>query len=355
MSETKNQFLNQNSKNPLNSKIKYNYQYKFELKYKLLSPIIKDIQMISQLIKLVKNNQLSDIIFIDGDNSYTNNSRFYFNYRHIIDFYIKVNDYFENDYIIKVEYNIYKTSPISKNFFVNLSLCKDDENENSSILELEIILSKNSKGISPRILNIIYNELNYNFLYLFQSIKNKNNDSFLYYSSIIKNEFHSLAQIMQNVKLIEYIINGQLKKIQDNSKNSDYLNYSEQNDKFIHLNQHYEIILNKNTEIKEWLDSNNISIKIEFLKTREDSMAIHFKILSNMQEIQYIKNIENTLNNLVIVHVRKLTNNSSFVLMKAGLNFDIPKNLFFKFKKLMKKSMSKIEKLCQIAKDKYNF
>ena len=113
--------------------------------------------------------------------------------------------------------------------------------------------------------------------------------------------------------------------------------------------------MNKNKEIKEWLDSNNIRIKIEFLKTREDSMAIHFKILSSRQEIQYIKNIENTLNNLVIVHVRQLTNNSSFVLMKAGLNFDIPRNLFFQIKKLMKKSVSKIGKLCQIAKDKYNF
>ena len=355
MSETKNQFLNQNSKNPLNSKIKYNYQYKFELKYKLLSPIIKDIQMTSQLIKLAKNNQISDIIFIYGDNSYTNNSRFYFNYRHIIDFYIKVNDYFENDYIIKVEYNIYKTRPISKNFFVILSLCKDDENENSSKLELEIILSKDSNEINPRILNIIYNELNYNFLYLFQSIKSRNNDSFLYNSAIIKNEFFILAQIVQNVKLIEYIINGQFKKIQDKTKNSENLNYSEPTDKFIHLNEHYEITLNKNTEIKEWLDLNNISIKIEFLKVRKDSMGIHFKILSKRQEIQYNKNIEKTLNNLIIVHVRKLTNNSSFVLMKAGFNFDIPKDLFCQIKKLMKKSMSKIGKLCQIAKDKYNF
>jgi hypothetical protein len=352
MSETKNHFLNENSKPTLFSNIKYNYEYKFELKYKLLSPIIKDIQMIFQLIKLVKNNQLSDIIFICKDNCHSNDCRFYFNYRLIIDFYVKVNEFFENDYLTKIKYNVYKTRPISKNFFVIVSLCKDDENENLSKLELEIILSKNSKEVNPKILNIIYNELNYNFLYLFQSIKSKNNESFFYNSSIIKNEYHILCQIMQNVKLIEYIINGQLKKIQNKKKNLDYLNNSEQNDNFIHLNEIYEIILNKNTEIKEWFNLNNISLKIEFLKAREDRMAIHFKILSNRKKME---NIENTLNNLIIVQVRKLTNNSSFVLMKTGLDWDIPQNIFCQIKKLMKKSMSKIGKLCQIGKDKYNF
>ena len=352
MSETKNHFLNENSKPTLFSNIKYNYEYKFELKYKLLSPIIKDIQMIFQLIKLVKNNQLSDIIFICKDNCHSNDCRFYFNYRLIIDFYVKVNEFFENDYLTKIKYNVYKTRPISKNFFVIVSLCKDDENENLSKLELEIILSKNSKEVNPKILNIIYNELNYNFLYLFQSIKSKNNESFFYNSSIIKNEYHILSQIMQNVKLIEYIINGQLKKIQNKKKNLDYLNNSEQNDNFIHLNEIYEIILNKNTEIKEWFNLNNISLKIEFLKAREDRMAIHFKILSNRKKME---NIENTLNNLIIVQVRKLTNNSSFVLMKTCLDWDIPQNIFCQIKKLMKKSMSKIGKLCQIGKDKYNF
>ena len=110
--------------------------------------------------------------------------------------------------------------------------------------------------------------------------------------------------------------------------------------------------MNKNTEIKEWFNLNNISLKIEFLKAREDRMAIHFKILSNRKKME---NIENTLNNLIIVQVRKLTNNSSFVLMKTCLDWDIPQNIFCQIKKLMKKSMSKIGKLCQIVKDKYNF
>ena len=81
-------------------------------------------------------------------------------------------------------------------------------------------------------------------------------------------------------------------------------------------------------------------------------MSIHFKILSNRKKIE---NIENTLNNLIIIQVIKLTNNSSFVLMKTGLDWDIPPNIFCQIKNLMKKSMSKIGKLCQIAKDKYNF
>ena len=355
MTESENQLLNASSKNSStqNSNIKYNYS--FELKYELLSPIIKDVQMISQLIRLVKNNQLSDIIFIYGDNSYSIESRFYLNYRHIIDFYVKVDDFLENDGRTKVKYNIYKTNPISNKFFVILSLCKDDENENSSKLELEIILSENSNKVNQKLLNIIFNELNNNFLYLFQSIKNKNNDSFFYNSSIIKNEFHILTQIMQNVKLIEYIIRGQFKKIPDKTNNLDYLNTSEQTDKYIHLNEIYEIIFKKNTEIKEWIYSNNISLKIEFLKTHKDRMAIHFKILSNAQQAQNNKNIENVFHNLIMVHAIKLTNNSTFILIKTGWDFDIPPKIVCQIKKLMKKIMDKIRKLCKIAKDKYNF
>ena len=92
-----------------NSDGKYKYNYMFDIKYEILSPIIKDMQMISQLIKLIKNHQISDLIFINGNNSYSIESRFYFNYRYLIDFYLKVVDFIENDYITRVKYYVYKT------------------------------------------------------------------------------------------------------------------------------------------------------------------------------------------------------------------------------------------------------
>ena len=92
-----------------NSEGIYKYNYMFDIKYETLSPIIKDMQMISQLIKLVKKHQISDLIFINGNNSYSIESRFYFNYRYLIDFYLKVVDFIENDYITRVKYYVYKT------------------------------------------------------------------------------------------------------------------------------------------------------------------------------------------------------------------------------------------------------
>ena len=91
---------------------------------------------------------------INGNNSYSIESRFYFNYRIFIDFYVKVIDFIETDYYIETKYNIYKTKPISKNFFVNISLFKNDENTNSSKLKMEIILPKEIT-ISQKLLNII--------------------------------------------------------------------------------------------------------------------------------------------------------------------------------------------------------
>ena len=330
---------------------KYTYKYIFDIKYELIAPIIKDLQIVSQLINYIKNDQLSDLILICGENSYSVDSRFYFNYRHIIDFYVKVTEFFENEYFMKINYNIYKTGPISKKFFANFTLFKNDENENSSILELEIILSNNDI-IYQRILDIIYNELNYNYKYLSQAIKSQKYNLVFYNSSIIKNECQILSQILQNIKLIEYILNAKLEKNNGGKKDLNDSDY----DKFIHPNDIYKIEFNKKKEINDLLSINNISFKIQLLKARKDRMTIHFKLLSKAKEESKKEQAEeNSINNIFIVHVRYLTNNSSFVLIKNCLDIDIPKNIVIQIKKLMKKFMNKIEKLCNLAKNEYNF
>ena len=338
-----------------NSPNKYTYNYTFDIKYEVLLPIITDIQMISQLIKQIRNHQLSDLILINGDNSYSIGSRFYFNYRVMIDFYVKVIDFIKKDKYVQIKYNIYKTKPISKNFFVTLSLF--NENENSSKLEIEIILIDNTI-IYQKILDIIYNEFNYNFLYLSQAIKKQKQNSFSYNSAIINHEFYILSQIMQNVKLIEYIINGKFEKITNEEKeeinplerNDKYFN--DNKDKFLHLNEIYKVILNKKKQVKDWISLNNVNLKIHLLRTRGDKLVIQFKVLTNSnKENNEIDNI----NNIITVIVRKLTENSSFVLIKYGWDFDVPENVILEVKKLLKKSLEKIKKLCETAKDKYNF
>ena len=338
------------------SEKRYRYDYIFDFKYEIISPIIKDIQKVSQLISFVKNHQLSDLIFICGNNSYSLDSRFYFNYRNMIDFYLRVIDFMETDCYTKIKYNIYKTKPISKNFIVNISLIKNIENENISKLEIEVLLYGQNITISQRILNIIYKEFDCNFQYLSEAIKNQKINSCFYKCSIIKNEFDVLAQILQNVKLIEYLINGKLEKVSDNNeieKNDKNCNFIiSNNDKFIHLNDIYKVVLNKKKEIKDWLSSNRISLKIQFLNTREDKMVIQFKILSNNSEMSV--NQEYSLNNIIIVHLRKLSLNSCFVLIKSSWNFDVPQIIFIEFKQLLTKCLTKIVKLCEIAKDKNN-
>ena len=90
---------------------KYIYTHNFDIKFKTLLPVFKDIQMMSQLIQSIKTHQISDLIFISGNSSSIIDSRFYFNYRKIIDFYIRVSNIEENDNFLKIKYHIYKTKP----------------------------------------------------------------------------------------------------------------------------------------------------------------------------------------------------------------------------------------------------
>ena len=352
---------NKNIHNVITSEIKYIKYYTFDIRYELLLPIIRDIQITSQLIKFIKSHQLSDLIIIKGNNSYTVDSRFYFNYRNIIDFYVKVIDVIQTDYFSKITYHIYKTKPNSKEFFVNLRLFYKDDF--SSILAVEIILF-NNVTLNQKILNIIYNEFNDNFLYLSKAIKDNKMKNFSFCSSIVKSEFYVLTQIIQNIKLIEYIINGEFKKEQTENNNdkeinlnisnsSDNLNVNNINNSkdkssFIHVNEKYIVILKKKKDINDWLISNNISFKIQLIKIREDNLFIQFKAIINDNDKKN-NNIINSTNNIITICIRKLTTNSSFIFIKYTWDLSIDENIINSIKNFNKKCIHNIEKLSKTA------
>ena len=301
-----------------NPEKKYIYNYVFDINYEVISPIIKDLQLVSQLIKYIQNNQMSDLIFILGNNTFSIESRFYFNYRNIIDFYLKVEDFNENDNCIKIKYKIYKTKPISKNFYIILSLLK--QKDNTSKIEIEIVLI-NDAFIYEKILNIIYNEFNYNFLFLSKAIKNMKHNFFSYNSGIIKNEFNVISQIIQNKKLIEYIINGKLEKLEEDKKEFYGIEANDfKSDNYVHANEVYKVKLNLKKDKKDWLSIYNIKFKIETLRAKRDKIAIQLKILSDNKDIYTNdtsnSNTTNPVNNIINLSFRKLTNNSTFILVK---------------------------------------
>ena len=354
----KNSKLNLSKKNSkdIPNEITYLNYYTFDVKYEVLSPIMKDIQISSQLIKFIKKHQLSDLIFIKGNNSYSIESRFYFNYRKIIDFYIKVLDFIETDYFTNIKYYVYKTKPSSKEFIVNLSIFYNDEN--SSKISIEIILFNNST-LNKKILNIIYNEFNLNFTYLSQAIKNNKLQSFTFCSSIVKNEFFVLTQIIQNIKLIEYIINGQFKKFhkennnhnkQNNNKNQKINKDNIEKDKsFIHVNEKFLVILKKKKDLNDWLSTNNISFKIQLIKIREDNMLIQYKVILDNKDNDIINDI-NSIYNIVTICIRKLTTNSSFIFIKCAWDFPLDENLINSIKNFNQKCLHNIEKLSKTSK-----
>ena len=328
-----------NNQNDVNLHIKFKNFYNFDVKYELLSPIIKDFQLVSQLIKSIEINQLSDLIFIKGNNSYSLESRFYFKYRSIIDFYIKVLDYNETD-CIQLKYLVYKTRPSSNNFIVNITLFNTDEE--TSKLSIEILLSDNA-SFSGKIANIIHNEFNLNFKYLVQAIKNNKQQSLHFCSTIVNSDFNALTQIIQNIKLIEYILHGKLEKIKNEYKLDDNSKEKESN---IHVNDIFQINLKKKDIIYDYININNVTLNIYLIKVKGDYMIIQCKLLNNI-----INNNENNSksNSLLSIIIRKLTSNSSFILIKYSWSLSLDEKLISSIRKYINKIIIKIEKLCNKA------
>ena len=315
---------------------KYIYHYNFDIKYEILNSTIKDIQMVSQLIKLIKDNQIDDIIFISGNSTSSVDSRFYLNYRKIFEFYTHVLEVEENENFLKIVYHVYKTKPICKNFILIFSLFKIDKNAR---IEIEIILPK-TKIISDKILSVLYNEFDYNFLYLSLALKLKKEKFINYNSSIINNEFFVLSQIIQNTKLIEYLINRKLVNLNDSN------NYKK--DKNIHLNDIYTINPNKD---KKDISMDNISFKIINFKSKEDKLIIKIKLLSKDKLNDKNDSNINSLFNIATIKITKITKSSTFILIKWISDPDFDKNNTISIKKILDKILSKLVKLSNITKN----
>ena len=296
---------------------KYIYHYNFDIKYEILNSIIKDIQMVSQLIKLIKDNQIDDIIFISGNSTSSVDSRFYLNYRKIFEFYTHVLEVEENENFLKIVYHVYKTKPICKNFILILSLFKIDKKA-----------------------RILYNEFDYNFLYLSLALKLKKEKFINYNSSIINNEFFVLSQIIQNTKLIEYLINRKLVNLNDSNNNKK--------DKNIHLNDIYTINPNKD---KKDISMDNISFKIINFKSKEDKLIIKLKLLSKDKLNDKNDSNINSLFNIATIKITKITKSSTFILIKWISDPDFDKNNTISIKKILDKILSKLVKLSNITKN----
>jgi hypothetical protein len=313
------------------------YHYNFDIKYDIIKPIIKDFQMVSQLIKFIKDYQISDLIFIQGNNTYSKDSIFYFNYRKIIDFYSLVLDFQERDNFLKIEYYVYKTKPICKKFKIIFSLF---ECEKKAKLEIEII-PNNGIIISEKYLNIIYNEFDYNFLYLSLALKLKKEKLIHFNSGIINNEFPIISQIIQNIKIIGYIINRKFIHI-TNEKTDDEKFILNKKDKYIHLNEIYKMNLRKQ---KGDIPEKYIILKIINFKSRDDVLDIKLKILSFSNKKEINDSNDNSLYNIISIKLRKITKNSSFILIKCIFNPEHSDDNGILIKKFLNKFLCKIQKL----------
>jgi len=313
----------------------YIYTYNFDIKYEVIKSIIKDFQKMSQLIKFIKDYQISDLIFIIGESTCSIDSRFYFNYRKIIDFYSRVLDFQESDNFLKIIYYVYKTKPINKNFGIVLSLYANDK---KAKLQIEIIPAM-GMIIQEKYLNIIYNEFDYNFLYLSLALKLKKEKLLHFNSAIINNEFFVLSQIIQNIKLIEYLINRKLVNL--NNKKTD----DDNKGKNIHLNDEYKIHLNKQKEDNQ---DNDLYFQIINFKSNEDKLIIKLKLIFNAKNKEKNDSGINLLDNIITINLTKITKKTTFILIKCILDSEHSDNYEIPIQKFLNKIFCKIKKLSEL-------
>ena len=321
---------------------RYIYNYNFDIKYEILNPIIKDIQMISQLIQSIKDHQINDLIFITGNSSSTINSRFFCNYRKIIDFYANVIYFEERENLLKIIYHVYKTKPVCKKFLIMFSLIKI---EKKAKLEIEIFPGNNII-IPERILNAINNEFDYNFLYLSLAIKLKKEKSIFFNSEIIYDNFFILSQIIQNVKLMEYLINRKIINMTEINNNDDNLKLKRRNN-YVQLNEKYKI----NLEKKKEFSINDIYLKVIYFKSKEDKLIIKLKLLPENKDQENIINNNNSLYNIITLNIIKITKSTTFIFIKCILNSNYNETKISSIKKGLKKIFCRIKKLSEISKN----
>ena len=321
---------------------RYIYNYNFDIKYEILNPIIKDIQMISQLIQSIKDHQINDLIFITGNSSSTINSRFFFNYRKIIDFYTNVLYFEERENLLKIIYHVYKTMPVCKKFLIMFSLIKI---EKKAKLEIEIFPGNNII-IPERILNAINNEFDYNFLYLSLAIKLKKEKSIFFNSEIIYDNFFILSQIIQNVKLMQYLINRKIINMTEINNNDNNLKLNRRNN-YVQLNEKYKI----NLEKKKEFSINDIYFKVIYFKSKEDKLIIKLKLLPENKDRENIINNNNSLYNIITLNIIKITKNTTFIFIKCILNSNYNETKISSIKKGLKKIFCRIKKLSEISKN----
>jgi hypothetical protein len=244
-------------------------------------------------------------------------------------------DFQESDNFLKIIYYVYKTKPINKNFGIVLSLY---ENDKKAKLQIEIIPAI-GMIIQEKYLNIIYNEFDYNFLYLSLALKLKKEKLLHFNSAIINNEFFVLSQIIQNIKLIEYLINRKLVNL--NNKKTD----DDNKGKNIHLNDEYKIHINKEKEDNQ---NNDLYFQIINFKSKEDKLIIKLKLIFNAKNKEKNDSGINLLDNIITINLTKITKKTTFILIKCILDSEHNDNYEIPIQKFLNKIFCKIKKLSEL-------
>lgn len=318
-----------NKKNT-NELLKLGYSFNFNFSFDSLCSIIKDIHTMGELLNFFKKKCISDVIILQGDKTFSKDTFFYFKYKQLISLYFKTINFFETDYFLRIEYQLYKTKPKFFSIFFIFNLHYIDEDLCQLFLEIHFENINLNKLIFKR----GYKEFLENCKILSSSIQRNKIFEFCNANLLINSDYDLIMNITTHYTLFKLFLPN-FKSISCLKQNNEEL---EKNNNGKLTNEMVLNIFLKKKKKYEY-STNNVIIKVEKFKSLENFCFLKYKILQfgKLKKLPFY---------FINVLIRKITNNHTFVSLKLSFNSPYPKKFIISIENYLNQILINLKDIC---------
>ena len=318
--------------------IKIINRFTFNHPFEIMSPIIRNIQTIGNLMNFIQSKIISDPIILKNKTNFEENTWFFFRYKKFIDIYMKIDEVIETDYFLKINYNIYKTSPkfIQFHFIFTLHYI----NENKCLLLFENILPQ--INIKTLFIQVNYIEFISNCNILSKAISLNKRFTFNNNGTVFNINYDFLQKLFTHYKLFRLLFPDikSIEKInEDNDENTS-------NEEVIKEEQTFKVQLKHFKKFN--ISSSEINVKVSKSQILKTQSLISFSLQNNDNHINLNEN------NQFIFFIKKITNNKTFFLLKTIYNNPIEEKLFNNYSYYTKKIIQNIKNICLVYQNTHH-
>ena len=315
------------------------HRFKFNYPFEKLFPIIRNIQTIGNLMNFIQSKILSEPIILKGETTFEKDTWFFFRYKKFINIYMKIDEVIETDYFLKIDYNIYKTSPKFMEFHFVVTLNHINDNESNLIIESIFPKFEMNKFVIQTCRKDTMN----NFLILNKSIEMNNQNTFYNSGIVFRNNYEFVKNICCHYKTFKVFF--------PNIKSIEKINndYEEEDNGIFNEEQDFLIKLKSNNKYNFPSELKFKVCKTQLLKTQS---IISF-LITNMND-NYVGKKKEILNYYLTFFIRKITQDKTFFSIKSTFEYPIQQDTFKNCMSFSNKIVDNLKSICLIYENSFN-